>query len=81
MTKIAYSKDAKKTLDSYEKKTAKRITEAIDRIPMGDIKRLVGSKVPPLFRIRVGKYRAIYFYSNNNCLNVVKIDTRGDIYK
>ena len=81
MIKIVYSKDAKKTLDSYENKTAKRILDAIDKIPLGDIKKLVGNNVPPLFRIRIGKYRVIYFYSNNDCLNIIKIDTRGDIYK
>ena len=81
MIKIVYSKDAKKTLDSYENKTAKRILDAIDKIPLGDIKKLVGNNVPHLFRIRIGKYRVIYFYSNNDCLNIIKIDTRGDIYK
>ena len=81
MIKIVYSKDAKKTLDSYENKTAKRILDAIDKIPLGDIKKLVGNNVPPLFRIRIGKYRVIYFYWNNDWLNIIKIDTRGDIYK
>lgn len=81
MTKIVYSKDSKKTLGSYEKKISNRIIDAIDNIPLGDIKKLVGNSVPPLFRIRIGKYRVIYFYSNNDCLNIIKIDTRGDIYK
>ena len=38
-----------------------RIINAIDKIPLGDIKRLMGKKVPGLFRLRVGKYRIIIY--------------------
>jgi phage-related protein len=38
MRKITYLKNAYKTLADYEKGTRKRIIEAIDKIPRGDIR-------------------------------------------
>ena len=58
MREITYLKNAYKTLADYEKDTRKRIIEAIEKIPRGDIKRLQGGKYPPLYRLRVGKYRS-----------------------
>ncbi len=58
-----------------------QVIKAIDKIPLGDIKRLVGNKVPVLFRLRVGEYRIIYMYEDEQTIKVIKIDTRGDIYK
>ncbi len=81
MNKIIYSKICKKALDSYDKKTALRIIKGIEEIPLGDIKRLEGNNIPPLFRLRIGKYRIIYSYSEKDCIQILKIDTRGDIYK
>ena len=54
--------------------------EAIDKIPQGDIKRLQGEKYPPLYRLRVGKFRIIYHIENEEII-IAKIDTRGDVYK
>ncbi|MBA7534199.1 hypothetical protein ES705_26445 [subsurface metagenome] len=47
-------------------------------IHYGDIKPLSGRKSE--YRLRVGKYRILFFIENEN-VHVVKIDTRGDIYK
>lgn len=80
MTKITYLKSAFKSLDKYDIKTRKRIIESIDKIPQGDIKRLQGEKYPPVYRLRLGKYRIIYHIENENII-IVNIDTRGDIYK
>lgn len=80
MKRITYLKNAYKTLESYDKGTISRILNAISSIPRGDIKRLQGEKHPPLYRLRVGKYRIIYSIEPDELL-VVKIDTRGDIYK
>ncbi|GAB1475804.1 type II toxin-antitoxin system RelE/ParE family toxin [Bacillota bacterium] len=81
MTKIIYSKASKKVLESYEKKLALRIIEGIESIPLGDLKKLEGKRVPPLYRLRIGKYRIVYSYLNDDIIQVIKIDTRGDIYK
>ena len=80
MRKITYLKSAYKVLTDYEKDTRIRIIEAIDKIPQGDIKRLQGEKYPPLYRLRVGKFRIIYHIENEEII-IAKIDTRGDVYK
>ena len=81
MTKIIYSKSSRKILEIYDKKLALRIIKGIEEIPLGDIKKLEGSKVSILYRLRIGKYRVIYSYLNEDTIQVIKIDTRGDIYK
>jgi mRNA interferase RelE/StbE len=58
-----------------------RIINAIDKIPLGDIKRLVGNEISSLFRLRVGKYRIIYMYEDEQTIKIIKIDSRGDVYK
>ncbi len=81
MSRIIYSKSSKKTLETYERKLALKIIKAIEQVPLGDIKRLEGNKVLILYRLRIGKYRIIYSYLNEDTIQVIKIDTRGDIYK
>lgn len=80
MTKITYLKSAFKSLEKYDEKTRIRIIDSIDKIPQGDVKKLQGEKHPPLYRLRVGKYRIVYHIENENII-IVDIDTRGDIYK
>ena len=45
-----------------------------------DIKRLQGSELREYFRLRKGKYRAIFFLQGADII-VVKISKREDIYK
>lgn len=80
MRSIIYLKSAFKSLSEYDKDTRIRIADAIDKIPQGDIKRLQDQKHPPLYRLRVGKYRIIYHIENNDII-IAKIDTCGDVYK
>jgi mRNA interferase RelE/StbE len=80
MRKITYLKNAYKSLAIYDKDTRKRILAAIEGIPQGDIKKLQGEKYPPLYRLRVGKYRIVYLIEQDEIL-IAKIDTRGDVYK
>jgi mRNA interferase RelE/StbE len=80
MRKITYLKNAYKSLAVYYKDTRKRIIDAVEAIPQGDIKKLQGEKYPPLYRLRVGKYRIIYLIEQDEIL-IAKIDTRGDVYK
>ena len=81
MSSIVYSKQAKKALKGFDKKTAMRIKKSIDGIPAGDIKCLEGNNLPPLFRLRVGKYRIVYFIERDRQIKILKIDSRGDVYK
>ena len=80
MRKITYTKTAYEALCEYGKDTRIRIIEAVEKIPQGDIKKLQGEKHPPLFRLRVGKYRIVYHVENDEII-IAKIDTRGDVYK
>ncbi len=90
-TEIAYSPDARKFLKSQPHKQAKRITDAVKKLPRGDTKKLKGMGTEK-FRLRVGDYRVIYEVINKKhndgsvveelvIIYVEKIGNRGDIYK
>lgn len=74
------SKQAKKYLKAIPPRISGKLIEAIEKLPNGNVKAVKGKKTPPLFRLRVGKYRIIYQKSDQN-IRVIKIDTRGDVYK
>lgn len=77
---ISYSKTFVKKFEKYDSKFQLKIFEAIEKIPDGDIKRLVGNDIPPIYRLRISKYRVL-FYMEDDVLQILKIDSRGDIYK
>ena len=77
MTTIIYSKDALKFLNKQDKPTRKRIVSAIEKLPLGNIKKLQGTIG---YRLRVGDFR-ILFDKDGNIINIIKIDNRGQIYK
>ncbi len=72
------SKNAAKWLDNADNSTAKRIIDAIKRLPAGDVIPLKGSSNE--FRLRIGKYRVV-FTKEMNDIYVTRIDSRGGIYK
>jgi mRNA interferase RelE/StbE len=78
--KISYSKTFEKKFAKYSKKLQEKIFNTIQDLPDGDVKRLTGNNVPPIYRVRVSKYR-ILFHMNEEELQILKIDSRGDIYK
>jgi mRNA-degrading endonuclease RelE of RelBE toxin-antitoxin system len=79
--KIYYSKTSLKYLQKLERNVFRKIVGAIDRLPNeGDIAKLKGKKVKNLYRLRIGKHRILYVLEKE-IIKVVKIDTRGDIYK
>lgn len=93
---IRYDKKAKKFIELQDKPTKQRIRNGINGLtmkpPQGDIKVMQGYSVG-VYRLRVGKYRIIYrFYTETSkdtddkeiiieILNIMDIDSRGDIYK
>lgn len=84
---IKFSKKAVKFIDKQDRPTKQRIKKAIDGLtqkpPQGDIKTLQGYSYGRQ-RLRVGKYRIIYNFINDNeieILYIFDIDSRGDIYK
>jgi mRNA interferase RelE/StbE len=77
---IEFHKQAEKFILSQGKTIALRLYRAIEKLPLGDVKRLSGSGNPPLYRLRVGSYRII-FYSDADRTVIIRADTRGDVYK
>jgi mRNA interferase RelE/StbE len=78
--KISYSKTFEKKFSKYDRKLQKKIFNAIQNLPDGEIKRLAGNNTPSIYRIRISKYR-ILFYMNKEEIQILKVDSRGDIYK
>lgn len=84
---IKYSKDSLKFLSKLDKKSVIRIREAIAKLtldpPEGDIKLMQGY-TDNRKRLRVGSWRIIYKYDNENSVEIlfiIDIGNRGDIYK
>lgn len=85
MHTIKYSKQANKTRAKMPKGIAERIDAELESIAadpaayQGDWKPLQGS---PFWRLREGSWRAICEIINNELIiYVLKIGSRGDIYK
>ena len=78
---ILFGKTSLKYLARCEGKTRSAIIEAIGNLPdHGDIRKLKGRVIENAFRLRIGKYRVIYTWEGD-VIRIIKIDTRGDIYK
>ena len=57
--------------------TKRRIVNAINNLPSGDVKKLQGVNE---YRLRVGDFR-ILFDRDGNITYIEKIDNRGQVYK
>lgn len=76
--KIEYSKSAVKYINISDKPTKKRLKEAIEKIPLGDIKKLKG--VEDGYRLRVGDLRVLFTITNDT-IYIENILPRGQAYK
>lgn len=76
--RIEYKKKAVKYINSADKPTKKRLKEAIEKIPFGDIKKLSGFESE--YRLRVGDLR-ILFTVENDIITINDIKPRGQAYK
>lgn len=84
---IEYSRTAANVLQRMPKNLRNAIRQAIQGLtlmpPQGDIKPMQGYS-DGRYRLRVGGYRVIYRYDNRGnavVLHVMKIGSRGDVYK
>ncbi len=84
---IKYAKSAVKAIISLDKLVKQRIKNGIEGLtenpPKGDVKQMQGVN-PPLYRLRVGKYRVLFEYTmidGEQALYIKDIGARGDIYK
>ncbi len=79
--KFLYSNTSIKYLQKLERDIVGKIIEAIEKLPFeGNINKLKGKKAKNIFRLRIGKFRVIYS-SEKEVIKIIKIDTRGDVYK
>ncbi|CAK7080791.1 MAG: hypothetical protein ENTA_01519 [Enterocloster clostridioformis] len=76
--RIEYKKKAVKYINSADSQTKKRLKEAIEKLPFGDIKRLTGLENE--YRLRVGDLRVL-FMVENDIITVNDIRPRGQAYK
>ncbi|MCL2388053.1 MAG: type II toxin-antitoxin system RelE/ParE family toxin [Defluviitaleaceae bacterium] len=74
-----YSKQAAKYLDSLDASTQKRIRNGINGIPAGDIKML--SNCIGDYRLRIGGWRIIFSRIDVDTILIIKIASRGQVYK
>lgn len=84
---IRFTKKAQKYFDNMSKPYQDKIMDGIKGLtkkpPEGDIKNLSGYS-DGTKRLRIGKYRIIYKYLNENLVEILlilDIGSRGDIYK
>lgn len=75
---IEYSKKAVKYINATDRATKRRLREAIEKIPFGDIKKLKG--VNNGYRLRVGDLRVL-FTIDGDMVYIESIIPRGQAYK
>ena len=87
VNEVRYSKDARNFIKKADPKLRLSLQQAIESLKTipseGDIKPMEGYKDGRM-RLRVGKYRVIFRYSEDNTLlilYIIDIGSRGDIYK
>lgn len=76
--RIEYKKKAIKYINSADGTTKKRLKNAIEKIPFGDIKKLTGLENE--YRLRVGDLRVL-FTLENGTITINEIKPRGQVYK
>ena len=76
---VKFSKQATKAVNGMDRPTKQRIRAAIGGIPNGDIKPLKGC--PGAYRLRVGDWRIIFEYVDDETILIDKIAPRGEVYK
>ena len=74
---ISYSKQAAKFLAKQEKSVQNRIIKAIESLPAGDVKKMVGLSY---YRLSVGNF-LVLFNQEGIVVYINKIENRGQVYK
>lgn len=74
---VKYMNTAKKSIKAMDHQNRDRVERALNLLPDGDIIPMYSEH---MYRLRVGKYRLIFAYSDG-CVLVHRIASRGDIYK
>lgn len=75
---IRYEKSAAKYIGSLDKPTKQRLKSAIEKLPLGDVKKLQGFQND--YRLRVGNLRVL-FSQENGIITIKDVLPRGQAYK
>lgn len=82
---IRFTKQADRAIRKLPRQTARLLSEKLDQIaadPYAKIGNVTRLRNRQGYRLRVGKWRLIYEIQNDELvILVIKIATRGDIYK
>ena len=76
--KIEYKKKAVKYINSCDKSTKRRLKDSIEKLPLGDVKKLTGYECE--YRLGVGKLRVLFTFEND-IITINEIRPRGKAYK
>jgi mRNA interferase RelE/StbE len=76
---IVYSKKAAKVISDLDPSVKQRMRKALAGLPEGDVKRLVGQT--DVYRLRVGDWRILFSYPDDDTVLVEKIAPRGQVYR
>ena len=75
---IEYKKKAVKYINYCDKPTKQRLKEAIEKLPLWDVKKLSGLEND--YRLRVGDLRVLFSIENDTII-INDILPRGQVYK
>lgn len=76
---VTYEKQCVKYLKRLDKNTQIRILQAINRLPLGDVKKLQGNTQN--YRLRVGSYRIIFSKDDEKfVILILEVLPRGGAY-
>ncbi len=82
MYTVTYRKEAIKYLRKMTKKDANRFLSAFEKIAKKGLNIKHFKQIKNGYRLRIGDYRALYsIHENELIIEIVKIGSRGDIYK
>lgn len=76
--RIEFAKNAIKHIKELDKPTKARILNAIEKLPIGDVKKLQGYQID--YRLRIGDLRVL-FSMENDIIIIKDVLPRGQAYK
>lgn len=77
--RVEYAHAAVKGINGMDRPTKQRIKAGIEKLPHGDIKPYKGS--PGTYWLRVGDWRILFSYPEDDTILIEKIGPRGGVYK